>query len=157
VYLTVDEALKLAFPGAEVARKTAFLTPAQQEEARRLSGEEKPPGGLATWYVATKGGAEVGRAYFDTHVVRTQTETVMVVVAPDGAIARVEVLAFAEPDEYLPRSKWYGEFQGRKLDGGLAVKRAIPPVAGATLTARATTAAARRALALDRVLQGAKP
>ena len=38
VYLTVEEALKLAFPGADVARKTAFLTPAQQEEARRLSG-----------------------------------------------------------------------------------------------------------------------
>ena len=80
----------------------------------------------------------------------------MVVVATDGTIARVEALAFAEPDEYLPRSKWYGEFTGRKLDGELAVKRGIPPVAGATLTARATTAAARRALALDKVLKEGK-
>jgi len=159
VFLTAEEALRLAFPGAAVERKSAFLTPAQQEEARRLSGADRPPGGLVTYYVASRppGGAEVGRAYFDTHVVRTQTETVMIVVDPGGAIARVEVLSFAEPDEYLPRSRWYSEFQGRKLDGELMVKRGIPPVAGATLTARATTDAARRILALERVVRGAAP
>lgn len=159
VFLTADEALRLAFPGAGIERRSAFLTPAQQEEARRLCGADRPPGALVAYYVASRppGGAEIGRAYFDTHVVRTQSETVMIVVDPGGAIARVEVLSFAEPDEYLPRSRWYSEFKGRKLDGELMVKRGIPAVAGATLTARATTEAARRILALDRVIRGAAP
>lgn len=157
VYLTMDEALRLAFPGAAVSRRTAFLSPSQQEEARRLCGDDRVPSALVTYYVAARGGVEIGRAYFDAHVVRTLPETVMVTVGPDGAIGRVEVLSFAEPDEYLPRSRWYGEFKGRKLDAELAVKHGIAPVAGATLTARATTAAARRVLALDRVIRGSEP
>jgi hypothetical protein len=102
VFLTQEEALRLAFPGASVDRKTAFLTVAEQQEAARLSGAARPSA-LAVAYVATRDGRVVGTAYFDTHVVRTQTETLMVVIDAAGAIARVEVLSFAEPEEYLPR------------------------------------------------------
>lgn len=154
VFLTQQEALGLAFPaGAKVERKTAFLTPAQQEAARKLSGADKLPSALLTYYVGTRDGREVGTAYFDTHVVRTETETLMILVDATGAIARIEVLSFTEPEEYLPRAHWYGQFAGKRLDDELAVKRGIRPVSGATLTARATTEAARRILALDQVLR----
>jgi hypothetical protein len=79
-------------------------------------------------------------------------ETILVVVDPAGALARVEVLSFSEPEEYLPRPRWYAQFPGKPLDAELSVKRGVRPVVGATLTARATTAAARRVLALHRVL-----
>jgi hypothetical protein len=85
-------------------------------------------------------------------VVRTLEETVMVVVDPDGRVARVEVIAFDEPPDYLPRAEWYRQFDGRPLDAELDLERAIRPVTGATLTAVATTAAARRVLALHRAL-----
>ena len=153
VYLTQEEALRLAFPaGTSVERRTAFLTAAQQEAARKFCGSEKAPSALITFYVGTTDGREVGTAYFDTHVVRTQPETILVLVDPHGAIARIEVLAFAEPEEYLPRANWYGQFSGRKLDEDLAVRRGIRPVSGATLTARATLDAARRVLAVHQVL-----
>lgn len=152
VFLTQEEALKLAFPGAAVERKTAFLTEAQRREARRLSGDTELPAGLVTYYAATKEGAPVGTAYFDTHRVRTLPETIMVVVGPSGTVARIEVLSFQEPEEYLPRPRWYAQFSGKPLDDDLSMKRAIRPVTGATLTARATTDAARRVLALHRVL-----
>jgi electron transport complex protein RnfG len=152
VFLTQDEALRLAFPGAAIERRTAFLTEAQRREARRLSGDPELPAALVTYYAATKDEAPVGTAYFDTHRVRTMPETIMVVVAPSGAIARIEVLSFQEPEEYLPRPRWYAQFSGKPLDDDLSMKRAIRPVTGATLTARATTDAARRVLALDRVL-----
>jgi hypothetical protein len=158
VFLSPEEALKLAFPGATVTRQTAFLTKAQQDSARKLSGDEEPPSALATSYTGTKDGKLLGTAYFDTHTVRTMPETIMVVVDPAGAIARIEVLSFSEPEEYLPKAHWYEQFQGKPLDDELSLKRAIRPVTGATLTARATTEAARRVLALHRVLQrGAKP
>ena len=152
VLLTQEEALRLAFPNAKVEARTAFLTDEQRRAAKSLSGEDEPPSALVRYYAATKDGHPAGEAYFDTHVVRTMSETVMVVVAPDARIARVEVLSFSEPEEYLPRPRWYEQFQGRPLDDELSLKRAIRPVSGATLTARATTDAARRVLALYRIL-----
>ncbi len=154
VFLTQEEALRLAFPGAKIERKTAFLTQAQQKEAQKLSGDEEVPGALVAYYVARSDGKEIGTAYFDTHVVRTLPETIMVVVDAAGRIARIEVLSFSEPEEYLPRPHWYEQFRGKPLDEELSMKRRIRPVTGATLTARATSEAARRVLALHRVLRG---
>jgi hypothetical protein len=153
VFLSQDEALKLAFPGATVERKTAFLTAEQQHEAKSLSGDEVLPSALVAYYVATTNGSVIGTAYFDTHIVRTLPETIMVVVDATGRAARIEVLSFQEPEEYLPRPRWYEQFQGKPLNDDLSMKRAIRPIAGATLTARATTEAARRVLALHEVLK----
>src|SRR5207342_2287812 len=119
-------------------------------EIAKLSGGPRPSA-LTAAYAATKDGKLVGTAYFDTHLVRTLSETVMVVISPAGAIARIEVLSFSEPEEYLPREHWYAQFPGKALDAALdgqLVKRGIRAVSGATLTARATTEAARRVLAL---------
>jgi len=154
VFVTVDEALKLAFPGCEVARRTAFLTPEQMKRARELAGAEVPSA-LLTYYVATRNGQPAGTAYFDTHRVRTLPETLMIVVDPQNRVSRIEVLSFREPEEYLPRGAWYQQFLGKGLDADLQLKRGIRPVTGATLTARATTDAVRRVLALHQILAGA--
>jgi len=151
VLLTVEEALALAFPGAAIERRTVFLRPGQLARAEELAGE-KPGAGIVHPYEARRDGRLVGTAYFDRHVVRTLSETVMVAVDADGRVARVEVLAFDEPPEYLPREPWYRQFDGRALDADLELRRAIRPVSGATLTARATTDAVRRVLALHRAL-----
>jgi hypothetical protein len=155
VFLTKEEALKLAFPGASVERRTAFLTDGQRREAQKLSGEAELPAALATFYAATIDGRPIGFAYFDAHLVRTAPETIMVVVDPAGALRRIEVLSFDEPEEYLPRPGWYAQFSGKPLDDELSLKRGIRPITGATLTARVTTDAARRCLALHRVLHPA--
>jgi hypothetical protein len=158
VFLTQDEALRLAFPGGtQVERKTAFLTEAQKAAAARLASAAHPPSALVVFYVGVRDGREIGTAYFDTHIVRTEPETLMVLVDPAGAVSRIEVLSFAEPEEYLPREHWYAQFPGRKLDDELALQRAIRPVAGATLTVRATMEAVRRVLAIHRVLHERAP
>jgi hypothetical protein len=151
VLLTVEEALALAFPGAAVERRTVYLTGPQRSRIEELAGGELASA-IVHPYVATKEGELVGTAYFDSHLVRTLAETVMVVVGPDGSVGRIEVLAFDEPPDYLPRVEWYRQFDGKPLDAELELRRAIRPVVGATLTARATTDAARRALAIHRVL-----
>lgn len=154
VFLGVEEALKLAFPGCRVERRTAYLTAEQLKRARELAAVEVP-GALVSYYVATRpDGKPAGTAYLDTHRVRTLPETLMVVVDPADRVARVEVLSFREPVEYLPRGPWYGQFAGRELGPELDLRRGIRPVTGATLTARATTAAVRRVLALHRVISG---
>jgi len=151
VLVTVEEALALAFPGAEIERRTVFLTEAQRARATELAGQP-PATAIVHPYVARRDSEVVGTAYFDTHVVRTLAETVMVAVDREGRVGRVEVLSFDEPPDYLPREPWYRQFDQRELDAELELRRSIRPVSGATLTARATTDAVRRALALHRAL-----
>ena len=152
-FLSQEEALRLAFPkGAVVQRKTAFLSEADRKEVARRTGGA-PPTGLVVSYTATQDGRDAGTVYFDTHVVRTEPETLLVLVDPAGAIARIEILSFLEPEEYLPRAKWYGQFGGKRLDDELSEKRGVRPVTGATLTVRATVEAARRVLALHAFLR----
>ena len=157
VFLTVGEALRLAFPGCAVERRTVFLTPAQKTRTEQLSkGEVKSA--LVNPYHATCDGKDGGTAYFDSHVVRTLPETLMVVIDPQGKVRRVEVLAFAEPEDYLPPARWYGQFAGQGLGDDLALGHHVRNVTGASLTARATTEAVRRVLALHQVITaGAKP
>jgi hypothetical protein len=157
VFLSVDEALRLAFPNCAVERRTVFLTPAQKSRVEQLAkGEVKSA--LVNPYHATCDGKDGGTAYFDAHVVRTLPETLMVVIDPQGKVRRLEVLSFAEPVDYLPPARWYGQFAGQALGDDLALGRHIRNVTGASLTARATTEAVRRVLALHQVLtSGAKP
>lgn len=148
VLITVEEALKLVFPDATTSRQTLFLSDAQRARAAKASGAEISSS-LATRYVAhDEMGKILGWAYLDTHRVRTLPETLMIVLDADGAVQRVEVVTFREPLEYMPREGWYRQYDGQTLDDDLALKREIRPVTGATLTARATTEAVRRILAI---------
>lgn len=156
VFLTVDEALALAFPDCEIERRNVFLSDEQMARARELAGVEIA-GALVRPYVARCDGKDAGTAYFDTHRVRTLPETLMVVVDPEGQVRRIEILAFREPEEYIPREIWYRQFDDQALDDELDLKREIRGVTGATLTARVTTDAVRRVLALHRVIQESRP
>jgi hypothetical protein len=151
VYLTLDEALRLAFGDARVDKRTVYLTEAQVEEVERLAGVELA-GAVARPYQARAAGKLVGTAYVDVHRVRTLAETLLVVVDPAGKVARIELLAFGEPEEYAPRAAWYAQFLGRELSPELQLKRGIRGIAGATLSSRAGVDAVRRVLALHQVL-----
>ena len=149
--LSVEEALALAFPGCEIERSTVYLSAGQKAAVKKLAGDDAVRS-IVRPYEASREGVLVGTAYDDTHKVRTKKETLMITVLPAGTIGRVELLAFAEPEAYVPRGSWYGQFPGRGLDEDLRLGRGIRGVTGATLTARATTVAARRTLALHAVI-----
>lgn len=151
--LAVGQALSLAsaYPGAGIKAERVFLTQEQQRRAEALAGQEIASA-LVARYVATQEGQAVGRAYVDTHVVRTKKESLLVCLDANGRVKRVEATAFLEPDEYRAPEPWTRQFNGRALDDQLQLNRAIRPIAGATLTAKAQTAAVRRVLAIDRVL-----
>ena len=152
VFLTMDEALKLAFPDAKVARTTAYLDKAQQKAIQKACGN-KFSSRVVYPYVAKKDGKVVGTAYFDTHRVRSLRQTLMIVVDANGKIARVELLAFAEPKRYMPKPKWLRQFVGAALDRNLKVGGRVRAMSGATLTAKASVDCSRRVLALHQALQ----
>ena len=148
---TTQEALALAFPGAEFTRKEHVLNETQAGRVKGLSQVDLP-GSWRVTYEARKQGVLVGVGFFDTHRVRTLNETLLVAISPEGRILRVEAVAFREPAEYMAKEAWVKQFEGKGLDPQLSLKGAIHPLSGATLTAHAMTDAARRCLALHQVL-----
>lgn len=152
-----DEALATAFPGARIDADRVYLTHAQVRAVADLSRQDVP-GRIYARYVARRDGAVVGRAYVDTHVVRTKRESLLISLEADGRVRRIDVTAFLEPPEYVAPEPWLRQYDRRPLDDDLAIQRAIRPIAGATLTNRAVNGAVRRVLALDRILQaGGRP
>ncbi len=147
-----EEALRGVYPGAAIRAEQVFLTPAQQREAATRAGADAPSA-LVARYVATRDGQVVGRAYVDTHTVRTKKESLLISLDVAGQLKRIDVTAFLEPAEYRASEGWLRQYRDRRLDRDLTINRAIRPIAGATLTAQAINAAVRRVLVIDGVLQ----
>jgi Na+-translocating ferredoxin:NAD+ oxidoreductase RnfG subunit len=152
VFYSQEEALELAFPDAErVEKRSELLDDARAAEVQRLAQAELPSR-LVTFYTAYRDEKVVGHAVIEIHTVRTQPEAFLVVISPEGRVRSIRVLAFYEPQEYLPSERWFRQFEGRALDEKLRLEGEIHGVAGSTLSSRAVTAGVRRALALYQVL-----
>ena len=151
VFLTTDEALALAFPKAKVERTKHVLDAKKKQRVLQLSGH-KASRSMVYAYQARQHGKLIGTAYFDRHRVRSKQELVMVVVSPESKVLRIEVIAFGEPLDYLPRGSFYQQFLGRGLTDKLTTKGSVRRVVGATLTVNATVAAVRRILATHQLV-----
>lgn len=156
VYHARDEALALAFPGTErVEARDIVLTQEQRDRIQKLATAPLETS-LVTIYVGWRGGAPAGYAIFDTHTVRTHPETFLVVISPQGKVEASHVLAFHEPEEYLPSARWLERFKGAELTDDLQVGRGVAAITGSTLSTRAVTSGIRRALAIWAVVIGGK-
>lgn len=151
VFITQEQALSRAFPAPQAAeRRTLFLDARQAEQVEALAGS--PLGrSVVPYYVGLLEGRVTGYAYFDTHLVRTLPETIVVSLSADGRITAIEILSFDEPEDYLPRQRWLRQFDGHRLDDDLSLKGAIRGLTGATLSSRSVTAATRRILAIHQL------
>ena len=146
-----ERALAEVFPGAQVERRSWIL-----DDARRSAVERRAQAKLGTSivsaYVARHGDSLVGAAFLENRTVRTMPAVILTVIAPDTTVARVDVLAFHEPPDYLPARRWLDQLTGRRLSPSLWPGRDLPTLAGSTLSARAVAESARLALALYSVM-----
>jgi hypothetical protein len=150
VYYSKDEAFELAFgQGATVESLPLFLTDEQAAAVERIA-KVKVEARLFTFYVGKRGDELLGYAAIESHTVRTQPETVMIVLSPAGELVRLEILAFHEPPEYKPPARWFERLYRRPLDE-LVLGHGVDAIAGATLSSRASLDGARKVLAMYRV------
>ena len=147
----IDVAVAKAFPGAEVERVCLRLSEAERKKVGKLGSQRAPRKSTTFAYVARKDGKVVGTAFFDSHIVRTKRETLMVVVTPEGKVADVETIVFQEPPEWLAQDAFYDSLAGRGQGRALILGRGLDGTTGATLTCRAVADASRRVLALHEV------
>lgn len=147
-----EDAIARLFPGAQAVKADIFLSEDEQKAVGELLGTPIDQR-LITVFRITAGDGRHLLAYLDAHRVRTLPETLMLCLDEDGVIQSVDVLAFREPTEYMPRRAWYDQFNGRRFDTELQLNRSIQGVSGATLTGRATVNATRKLLCIHRIIQ----
>ncbi len=150
VFYSKEEAFELAFgQGAEVEPLALFLTDEQAERIEKLA-QVKLDSKLYTLHVGKRGGQVLGYAAIESHTVRTQPETVMILLSPSGELSRVEILAFHEPPEYQPPARWFERLYRRPLEE-LRLGQGVDGIAGATLSSRASLDGIRKVMAIYRV------
>lgn len=142
----LDEALAQVYPGARIERRLFALTPAELQTVQRRA-HARSESRLVTAYLAWQADTLAGTAYVDRRVVRTREAVILVALAADRTVARVEMLAFFEPPDYLPSPRWLALFTHRRAGARLVPGRDVPNLAGATLTSRAVSESVRLVLA----------
>lgn len=147
-----EEALKQIYPSSTVEIKNFVLTKDMVEKLEK-NYSLKIDSRMVTFYIVKKDGKPIAYGYVDIHTVRTKPEAVLYTITPDGKIDVVEVLAFHEPLEYLPEERWFKQF-AKKDENSLKFKKDIQNMSGATLTSRAVTENARKALILWKIFFG---
>jgi Na+-translocating ferredoxin:NAD+ oxidoreductase RnfG subunit len=151
VFYSKEEAFELAFgKDAQIENLPVFLTDEQTAEVEKLA-HAKLGGQLFTFYEGhNKNGQLLGYAAIESKTVRTQPETLLIVLSPKGELVKTEILAFHEPPEYKPSSAWFATLL-RKPVSQLKLDQGVDGISGATLSVRASLEGIRKAIAVYQV------
>ncbi len=142
---TFQAVLSQLYPKCKLEKEILYLDSKQQKKVKELSGVTLTSK-LANRYKACNG----SYIYIDSHIVRTLNQTVVVEIDKEQ-VKTFKVSAFLEPKEYKAPKKWLKQLLSKKLSE-LTLFKKIDGLSGATLTARANVNAAKKILALHRVL-----
>lgn len=150
VFYSKEEAFELAFgTDAQIEDLPLFLTDEQTAAIEKLA-LVKLDGQLFTFYEGRKKGQLLGYAAIESHTVRTQPETLLIVLSPRGELVKAEILAFHEPPEYKPPAAWFARLYRRPV-AELRLNQGIDAISGATLSSRASLDGIRKAMAVYQV------
>lgn len=149
-----EKVLAEIYPGAKIEIKNIIVSDSQRAKVKELSGV-KFEDRLATFYLVKYNSSVKAYAYVDVHIVRTHPEVVLYVLNEKGEIDIIKILSFKEPPEYIADENWLKYLKGKTLGRDLLrLRRDVPNMTGATLTAKAITDNARKVIALWKIIFG---
>jgi thiamine biosynthesis lipoprotein ApbE/Na+-translocating ferredoxin:NAD+ oxidoreductase RnfG subunit len=153
VFLTEEQALQAAFPGAERVEKRMLVLTAEQRAAVAARASVPEPRRILKVWVGYREGKPCGYAVIDDVLGKSQPITYMVVTDPEVAVRSVEILVYRESHGHeVHQASWRRQFEGATADGALRLGHEIRNIAGATISCRSVTDGVRRILACLSVL-----
>lgn len=143
--------MELAFgKGAQVELLSLFPDEQQTAKIQEIA-KVKLDSGLFTFYVGKNQGNLLGYASIETVTVRTQPETLLIVLNPGGDLRNIYTLAFHEPPEYQPPERWFNQLYKRPLSE-MDFNKGVDGISGATLSTRAAITSVRKVMAIYQIL-----
>lgn len=149
VYHTPEEALRVAFPGAE--RFESEPRPLDDAVRDRVSKAVGYPirEHLVTVTEAWGEGGLLGRAIVMHEIAKTLPFSFLVALRPDGAVDQVLLLTYREPrGGEIARKVFRDQYRGKTLADPIRRGRDIRNISGATISVDALSRGVRRAIAL---------
>ena len=148
VLIRPDEAMRTHFGDKiEVSKKNILLVDKDIKIAQKLA-KRKIKDRIFRIFIAKKDNKVLGYGVIHTSKVRTKDETALYLIAIDGKLKAIEIIAFYEPPEYLPPKRWLKQFNSATTSNKLKLSQDINSISGATLSARAITDSAKIALSI---------
>jgi len=151
VFFSKEEAFELAFGKDALIESIPVYLTEEQKATVEQKAQVKLDSELFTFFEGKKGDVVLGYAAIESHTVRTQPETLLILLSPNGELVRTEVLAFHEPPEYKPSEIWLAHLLHRSIED-LRMNKGVDAISGATLSSRATLNAVRTVLTVFSVV-----
>jgi len=143
VYLSVEQAQAVMFPGATFSPDFLTLTPEQMRAVEKASDVNVLTPQLKAWKVS-------GGGWFIVDQVVGKHEFIPFALAIDaqGAVKAVEILEYRETyGDQVRNASWRAQFSGKTKDAPLKLGGDIESISGATLSSRHITDGVKRLLA----------
>jgi hypothetical protein len=143
VYLSVEEAQQLMFPGASFTKSPLTLTDVQARAIEQASHANVLSRLVQVWKVSTGG-------WFIADQVVGKHEFIPIALGLDasGAVKDVEILEYREAyGDGVRNPKWRAQFAGKRNGAKLTLAEDIQNISGATLSSKHITDGVRRLLA----------
>ncbi len=152
VWFTQDALLGSFFPQAVAPVARAWTPSVAQSAAFKAKVGYAPPSKSYIWFGAAPGDPTGDLALIDEQLGQHEPITFGVLLGPDCAVKRVEIMVYREAyGEGVRAPAFRAQFTGRKAADPMRAGREIQIVSGATVSSRSLAVGVRRATALCEV------
>jgi Na+-translocating ferredoxin:NAD+ oxidoreductase RnfG subunit len=152
VYMSIDEAQRMMFPGARFVPHPIAFTAGQRKAVVQASGAQPYDKVQRVWEVRT-GDRRIGWFFVDRVIGKHDFITYAVAMSSDGAIRGVEILDYRESyGGEIRNPNWRQQFVGKRPGAAVKLGADIKNISGATLSSRHVADGVRRLLATYRLL-----
>jgi thiamine biosynthesis lipoprotein len=151
VYLTVDQAPKALFPGAQIARKDVPATPDLRDMLKAKLGRLQPTVWEPSYvtFAARKDGNPVGYAVVVDEVGKVSPITFIVSATPDFKVRDVAVMVYREVrGGEITQRRFLAQYKGKRSADPIQLDRDIVGITGATLSVQGANRAVHKGLAV---------
>jgi len=153
IYISVDQAQKILFPGSQFTLQPILIDQALQASLKKVSGVHYPFRGEHIWR------DQAGNyLVIDEVVGKHEMIRYAVGITTTGTIQGIEILEYRESYGYeVAEQQWRQQFVGKTAYDPLKLNRDIQNISGATLSSKHITDGVKRVMHFYQVaLKGAK-
>ena len=133
-----------------VQRDKLFLSNEEKQSVKEMA---KLPvkSKIYRYYSIKKDENILGYGILISQKVRSKKATVLYIIDKNETMRSIEILAFLEPKEYIPKATWMGQFDDKNLTDAFTIGRDLPTISGATMSARTLSDGARLAISIYKI------
>lgn len=151
VYLTLDQAPKALFPGAQIERKDVASTPEFRDKLKANLGRLQPTVWERSYatFTARQNNDTIGYAVVVDEIGKVSPITLIVSVTPDFKARDVAVMVYREiRGGEIAQRRFLAQYKGKRSTDPIRLDRDIVGITGATLSVQGANRAVHKALAV---------